>query len=275
MGKEIAKTDSNKEIAVPEHLRGFWGGENISNSDILIPRILLMQGLSTAVADGLAAQGDFLRSTTKKHLAKKGEALEFVPLMTFKTWIISEIVANKAEWRGEAPMSAANEGDDLEFTAKNKDGKDAPFRRDRAINIYVLLKQDLERYEKARANYDKNGIMPTGEDALLPCLLSFRRTSYRAGKQMMTFFKSCEQFKVPPAGGTYKLSALLEKGVKGNYHTFQVEQAGRTPVEYMQFAKDWYDVLRAGKVKVDVDVQVEDVSTAAAAAPVDGHEENF
>ena len=265
MSTKAIEVKKEAALAVPTELQGSWGSEGISNSDILIPRLLLMQGTSEAVADGAAAQGDILRSTTKKVLAKKGESLQFIPLMSFKTWITSEKVGDKFEYRGEGPMDAKNEHWDLTFTAPaTVGGKPVEWRRDKSINIYTLLVDDIARMGKAVQAMAK-GEMPNPEDALMPCLVSFRRSSFRVGRQMLTFFKSCEQFKAPPASGIYKLGAVLEKGEKGNYHVFTAEQVGRSTVEQLGVAKSWYDILHTAKVAID---NVTDEDGAAPAAPV-------
>lgn len=259
-------------VQVPQELQGSWGSEGISNSDIIIPRLLLMQGLSEIVNDGGAAAGDIVRSTTKKILAKKGESVDFIPLMSFKSWIVSEKVADKFEYRREEPMNAGNENLPWTYHAKNDKGVETEWRRDQSINIYTLLVDDIARAGKAMEALAK-GEMPSPEDALMPCLLSFRRSSYRTGRQMLTFFKSCEQFKTPPASGIYKLSSAIEKGEKGTYHVFQAEQKGRSTVEQLTVAKDWWKILNTAKIAIDADHIESDAG--APVTVVEGQKENF
>ncbi len=269
MAKDVVKAGTT-DLAVPSELQGAWGTEGISNADILIPRILLMQGQSDAVGTGKAALGDIARSTTMQVLAKKGEAVDFIPLMSFKTWVESEKVGDKFEYRREYPGTPQNEGQDLEFTAKDsKTGRaDVAWRRDRAINLYVLLTTDLLRADRAREAMEK-GQMPGADDAVVPCLLSFRRTSYRAGRQMLTFFKACEQFRTPAASGVYRLFSTLEQGNLGNYFVFNVAQQGKSTIDQLRTAKQWYDLLHTAKYNVDAPEVVDD---AAPAVPVDGKE---
>lgn len=272
----VAKKEPSAPPAVqqvPEELQGSWGAEGISNSDIIIPRLLLMQGLSEIVNDGGAAAGDIVRSTTKKILAKKGESVDFIPLMSFKSWVVSEKVADKFEYRREEPMNAANENLPWTFQAPaSVGGKQVEWRRDQSINIYTLLVDDIARAGKALEALAR-GEMPAAEDALMPCLVSFRRSSYRTGRQMLTFFKSCEQFKTPPASGIYKLSSAIEKGEKGTYHVFQSEQKGRSTIEQLSVAKDWWKILNTAKIAVDAD-HVESEGSAPVTV-VEGQKENF
>lgn len=274
--KAVAKKETTAVAVqqVPDDLKGSWGSEGISNSDIIIPRLLLMQGLSEAVNDGVAAAGDIIRSTTRKILAKKGDGVDFIPLMSFKSWVLSEKVADKFEYRREEPMNAANENLPWSFTAKNDKGVDTEWRRDQSINIYTLLADDIARAGKALEALSR-GEMPAAEDALMPCLISFRRSSYRTGRQMLTFFKSCEQFKVPPASGVYKLSSAIEKGEKGTYHVFQAEQKGRSTVEQLGVAKDWWKILNTAKIAIDADTLDGDHPAAVPVQVVQGQKENF
>lgn len=276
-GTEVAKKEPAAPPAVqqvPQELQGSWGAEGISNSDIIIPRLLLMQGLSEAVNDGVAAAGDIIRSTTRKILAKKGESVDFIPLMSFKSWVVSEEVGGKFEYRREEPMSAANENLPWTFEAPSSAAaeKKANWRRDQSINIYTLLVDDVARATKAIEALTK-GEMPSPEDALMPCLVSFRRSSYRTGRQMLTFFKSCEQFKTPPASGIYKLSSAIEKGDKGTYHVFVAEQKGRSTVEQLTVAKEWWKILNTAKIAIDAD-HVESEGSAPVTV-VEGQKENF
>jgi hypothetical protein len=237
---------ANGALAIPEELRGPWGAaSDVDTSDVLIPKLLLMQGLSKLVAEGDAAQGEIIRSTTGKALAKKGEAVDFIPLMTYKTWVLEEKVGSKYEYRRVEPMTAANKDLPLEFV----DGANQ-WRRNRCLNFYVLLPQDISK-EAAALKAAAAGDLPDPEDALLPCVLSFRRTSYNAGKILATHFKKAEHFKVTPAVTVFKLSSTVEKNELGTFHAFTVEPGRKATVEELTVAKRWFDTLQKVQVKVD------------------------
>src|SRR4051794_30344857 len=72
-------------VAAPMSLEGM---EGIDASDILIPKLLLMQGLSELVAEGKFQMGDIVNSVTQAKLGDKTKSIEFIPIATFKTWVV-------------------------------------------------------------------------------------------------------------------------------------------------------------------------------------------
>ena len=190
---------------------------------------------------------------------------------TFKTWVLSEKVGNKYEFRSITPMTAANKDEPLEFMVNGQQ-----WRRDRALNFYVLLPEDIKRELKAM-EVAKAGGMPDPDDALIPHVVSFRRTSYPAGKDLATHFKKAEHFNVSPAVKTFYLDSEVQKNDQGIYQVFKVVKARDTTVEELAVAKRWYDTLQKAKVRIDEDEMDEGSSGsgAASAAPVDGGKETF
>jgi hypothetical protein len=88
----------------------------------------------------------------------------------------------------------------------------------------------------------------------LPYVLSFRNTSYSAGKKLMTLFKKLEAFKKPPASRVFSLSTFMKENDKGIFYVLDVAQKdGETPAHMMKAAYDWYKTVSAGAVKIDED----------------------
>lgn len=264
MGKQkeetaVAKKEPNA-VALPENLQGSWGAEGVDNTDLLVPRILLMQAISEAVAEGKLNQGEIIRSTTNEVLAKKGEGMEFIPLLSFKTWVIMELIGGKYEFRRIEPMTLNNREEPLEWESLG-----TKWRRDRCLNFYVLLPKDIEREMNALKSLQDGGL-PDPDDALIPCVLSFRRTSYGAGKDLATHFKKAEHFRVPPAVTTFKLMSEVQKNDKGTYHIFKLEKAGKTTVSQLEICKQWYDTLQSAKVVIH-DPETDSEGAPAAASP--------
>lgn len=246
--KELVKKEENLP-AMPEDLQGAWGAEDVAAEDILIPRILLMQPISERVGSGECSAGDILKSTDGSVLAPftKGgsDGVEIIPLKTFRTWRIMELRNGKYEYAGMEPITSDNVNDPYEWQVDNQ-----MFRRDRMINYYVLLTSEIKK-EIAALKKLKEGDMPDAEDCLIPCLLSFTRTSAPAGKQLATFFKKAQHFKVPPASSVFRLYSEFEKNDKGNYYVFKLENARKTELEELKMAKHWYDTLKEANVKID------------------------
>jgi len=243
---EIAKKESAGIPAVVSASTS-WGSEGLDTSDILIPKLLLMQGLSEFVTDEKAQAGDIVRSTSGEVLAARGTAgVEFIPLMVFKTFVVSEKVGGKYEFRSVEPMTKDNADAPLEFQQQG-----TAWRRDRCINFYVLLPGDIAKERKAMKALTEAGDMPDTDDALLPCALSFRRTSYGAGKELVTHFAKAKHFGVPPAVATFKLFAEKETNDQGTFYVMRVAKTGKTSPEDLEVCKKWYDTLNRARVVVD------------------------
>lgn len=242
MNQEIAP----KAQAALAKSQGSWGSEGVDTKDILIPKLLLMQPLSELVSEGKASPGAIVRSTTGEALATKDKPLSFIAFSSFKTWILSEQVKEKYEFRGVEPMTAGNVNEPLEWMVNG-----SKWRRDRSLNFYVLLPQDVAREAAALKKLQESGELPDPEDALLPCVLSFRRTSYGAGKDLATHFAKASHFNVPPAVTVFKLFASLEKNDKGSYYVFKIEKDRKSTDEEVQAAHKWYETTKVQPVEVD------------------------
>lgn len=221
--KEVAVKEENTALAVPE---GTWGTEGTSTKDILIPKLLLMQGLSKFVADEKAQMGDIVNSLTGDILGGKTKPVEIIPIMSFRTWVIYEIVGDKPQFKSVVPMTRENEDWELEG---EEDG--APVRRDKCLNFYVMLKTDMGGF---------------------PYLVSFRRTSFRAGKKLVNHFKLAEMKRIPPAANSVMLACSKQQNDDGTFYVFDIAPGKPTAKEDLSTCYGWYKTLSAGTgVRVD------------------------
>lgn len=216
-----------------------WGTENVRNETILIPKILLMQGLSKQVAEEKAQMGDFLNSLSNKVIGtgreKAKEDLKVVPIKMFESWVIFEKIEQKKgeaklEWKGIEPLTAAN----ADWALEDEDENGVPIRRDRALNFYVLLQSELD------------------DPRALPYLLSFRRTSYNAGRKLSTHFAQCRKAGVPPARDVFVLSATKESNDHGTFYVWDANPADeKITDEQLTEAYNWYQTLQTKDVEID------------------------
>jgi hypothetical protein len=147
-----------------------WGMP-VSARDIIIPNIYLMQPMSEKVTAGDAAFGDFRESLSNEKLGDFKEGFDVVPLMLEKLWVEFDDSddLDEKEYLRTVPVTPANEALPYEDQEKDQEtGKMRKIARDLVFRFYVLLLKDLE--------------MGTA----LPHIISFRRTSLRAGKQLAT-----------------------------------------------------------------------------------------
>lgn len=247
---------------------GSWGSEGVDASDILIPKLLLMQPLSRFVGDERAQAGDIVKSTT----GKKVENCRMIPLSTFKTWVEEEQIGSKFEYRQTVPMTAANADAPLEWEDAVTKTK---WQRSRVLNFFVLLSDDIVREAAARKAFADDGEIPDTDDVLIPHLVCFRRTSYRAGRELVTHFTKAAQMNLPPASKQFDLKVKKEKGDKGTYYVFDLVPAEKTPREYLPIARHWYELVKTNKVKVHDDLDDVVVVEEAAAVPADEYKGVF
>lgn len=252
-GMQISMAKEEKQEALPvvreENLpaavgEGSWGAEGISAQDILLPKILLMQGLSQWVADEKAKLGDMVDSLAGTVLGDKGKGVDVLAFNSFKTWVIYQEVNGKLKFVKQEPMTAANQGWPLEEVM---DG--VKVRRDKALNFYCLLPNQIA----------------SGEH--FPYLLSCRRTSYPAGKKLVTHFTRLKMFQKPPAARIFELTCKRQENEKGIFYVFDVIEKRASTEAEMKAAWDWWQVIRSTNVRID-DSDLE-VDEAPIGAPVD------
>lgn len=232
-GKNSCKAVVKKETSeiVPHAPEGAWGSEGANTRDILIPRLLLMQGLSDLVSQERAKMGDIVNSVSGKVLGGKDKPIKFIPIMTFSTWAIFEKGEDdKLEWKRMEPMTAENQ--DLPWE-EEVNGKYT--RRDQCLNFYVLLDSDA-----------------LAADAL-PYVMSFRRTSYKEGQKLSTHFLTSRRLNKAPATKTYALSCSKESNDHGTYYVFRLEEGTATEAKKIDVAYSWYQTIKSGVAKVDVE----------------------
>jgi hypothetical protein len=230
---------------------GSWGGEGVSASDILLPKILLMQGLSKAVADEKAKAGDMLDSLSGSVIGSKSDSLEILAFNSFKTWIVYEQVPGKGAGEGaklkfikQEPMTPQNESWPLEEMMNG-----VQVRRDKALNFYCLLTSQVAKGE------------------FMPYLLSCRRTSYPAGRKLVTHFARLKMFNKPPASRIFELTCKKQENDKGVFYVFDVAEKRPSTDAEMQAAYQWWKVIQSTQVRVDDSDLAED--GAPVGAPVD------
>lgn len=244
MTKEIAKKESTA-IAAPVH-NNAWGSEGMDAADVVIPKLLLMQGQSEYVSEGKAKAGDIVKSTNGELLGGVQAGVEIIAFMTYKTWVVSQSNGSRYEFRRIEPITVDNVNAELEW---EEDGRS--WRRDRSLNFYVLLPSDIAKEIKALKALEATGDVPDSDDALLPCVLSFRRTSYGAGKDLISHFAKMASFNQPAAVSKFKLGAKIEKNDQGTFYVFTMEKVGKSTPEEIAACKRWYETITHTKVKVD------------------------
>ena len=247
---------TQEKAGLPVDVQSFesgWGAETADPGDILIPKILLMQGLSEAVADEKAQMGDMIDSLTFEQLGTgRGDTpspIKLIPLVSFKQWIIYEkLGGDKIQFKEIVDFTPAN---------ANMEKETEDEKRVLCLNFYVMLADQVE------------------DPTAIPYLLSFRITSFRTGQKLSTHFSKCARAKVPPAASIFSLSAKKRQNDHGTFYVYELEPSGKTSEEGLKLAYEWYKTIRAGQTRVDDSDLKAPSEDAPASEPVNAQESKF
>lgn len=226
----------------PEHA-GAWGAEGAESVDIVLPRLMLMQGLSDFVKQRKAQMGDIINSLTMKPIGSFETPIPIIPLMKqSKEWLIDECMEPNAKnkifkFKERLPWTPVNDSLLREELANG-----ILTRRTLCLNFFVLLPSDIEG---------------------LPYLISFRKTSYKTGAKLSTHFTESQMKKAPPARKVFLLGAHEKSRDSNSWYEFDLTPDREATKEELGRAWIWYNTLKKAPVKVD---DSEDKGTSAAAS---------
>lgn len=226
-----------------------WGTDVfLGGQDIIIAKILPMQGPSELVTDGKAVIGEFRDSLSSEKLGSIADPIHIVPFHVEKVWDILEEDGDQFKWVRSEPLIEdpvkPGYNDNLPWNDK-ENGID--IKRVRRMNFYVMIVSQLE-----------------GGTAM-PYVLSFKSTSYREGKKLFTqMYMRNRRSNLPPPAYTFKLSGTKEKNDKGTFIVLKIDLDRRSTNEEMKECLSWFQLIRKGSVKVDTS---EDGVSAAEVVP--------
>lgn len=233
--KSLSKVDGTTN-AVSTNVVSEWGDDVfVGASDIIIPKILPMQGLSQLVADGKAMMGEFRDSLSGEKLGSIAEPIPVIPFHVEKVWDILEEDGDQFKWVRSEPLiedpTKQGYNDNLPWTDK-EDGIE--IKRVRRMNFYVMLPSQIDA------------------GTAVPYVLSFKSTSYREGKKLFTqMYMRNRKANLPPPGYTFILSGLKQKNDKGTFIVPTLELGPLTPAHQVSECLFWYKLIKKGGVKVD------------------------
>lgn len=237
MSQEIAKVQSGALMQAEGVQRGFEGG--VDREDLIIPRAKLMQALSPELTEGLEGikVGSVINSLTKEVLPQ-----EFIPIFMFKNYI--------------------------RFNPRSKDDPNFDSEFDPGAVIWKST-DPLDPKVKAEARFGPNGEKPVATTFInffsyfpgvpMPIIVSFSKTSYKAGKNLLSLAKFC--------GGDmfsrkYKLVSQMETNDIATYAVLKVAPIGDTLAEeYTVCERLWNDFAsKANAIQVHEEDAQEDVA---------------
>ena len=219
MDQEVAVKESGA-LASPMDVAA-WGKQELTSQDIIIPRLLVMQGMSEMVTDGKAKFGDVVENLNGEVLAGLESGIEILP---FKLEKIYKYIGADGKVLSSEPITPENENAGFECEV---DGMAA--KRFRTFQFYVLLPSELE------------------VGGALPYMVEFKSTGLRAGKKMVTqMFAKNSAIGLTPAGKTFMLTVDKVSNDKGTYAVPDVSVCRDSQESEVSEAHVWFKRLQGG-----------------------------
>ena len=201
-------------------------------SDIIVPRILLMQAMSPQVTNAQAQMGEIRDSIDGALLGNEKHPLDIVICHRFKT--ISVMKGDKGEeFGGILPGTPENWMLPYEENEEQPDGGFVKIQRRKTYNYYVL---PLE--------LDGEG---------LPFLISLSRTGTTTAKIINTKILQ-EQYKHHPMWTiAFQLSPVRETNDKKQvFFSYKVKHTGAADKKISDIAESWNQMLTGRELEVKV-----------------------
>jgi hypothetical protein len=223
MSKDLASTTS-KDLATND--MAAWGAPAVSSRDIVIPKILCMQGLSQLVVDDKAKMGDFVDSMTSEIIGNYAkQPVAFIPFHLEKIWIISTKKSGEGDFSFDSIVKVTPENEGYQYQ-EVIDGVE--YKREYTMNFYVLRP----------------------EDTSLPYIISFKGMSSKAGKILATqmYVRNAAAGLIPPAK-IMELAGTKDKNDKGTFITLNSKAIGDSSEEQIASAFQWYKTVNSGATK--------------------------
>lgn len=222
---------TTQETAVDVPRKAPRGFENFEMKDIILPRFRLIQTSSKSFKAGEAKAGDIQDSLTGEIL---GRSLELV-FMGMKNGAVffrpgegmvckseNGITSIKGDVCADCPFGEYH----AEFKPNGEPPKCSSTKEFMAMRRDTLLTQPY------------------------PMLVSFMRTSYKAGKQLASMMRLSGE-DIFARG--YVLSSKTEANKKGDFESLTVKQSSKLNQEELAVAEHWFEVLKSVNVKAHED----------------------
>lgn len=230
--KEIQKKETS---AVSVFTKKSSANTQLDKTDILIPKILLMQGPSVLVAEEKAQMGDIVNSVTAQLIGGKGKPITIIPLTHYKDIVKFEIADGdtKPKFKQYLPWNTQNAELPWEGVEKDMQGRDIKVKHMKRLNFYVLLESEMEN------------------PSALPYVLSFSSKSYQNGRKLVTHFAQADMANLEPCSYMFNLDSKKEKNDKGIFYIFDITPNKKTPDAFAPKISLWTDILAKGNHQVD------------------------
>jgi len=240
-----ATQQSNGALAAPieDDLAG-----NLDSSDIQIPRLHLLQGLSKGVSDGDLKMGEILHTGDQSVVGGPKSPVTFIPFHVMKV------------------NQKFNTDSQPEEYICTEDYANQPWDEPG----YVWEKRDGSKITCNVRNYKTivvHGIIPSEDDMALPVSITFKSAAGKNAKAIVSHFATVQQFNnlkgtsKPAHGFAWELSSELIKGDNRSYAIWTMKKSRKSSEEEIEECNSWAQALSGNTRKyADAAAQQEVVS---------------
>jgi len=244
--KELA-TKETAEVAVP--MDAPMGFEDEDASDMIIPRIKIVQTLSPERKDKVADEGDIINSLTKEKLNGK----VFIPVFKFN---------NNIDWKDRA------EGGGMQCIAR--DGKVGERTDGTKVMCAACKRCEFDNTKQGRdaapkcTKYINFFGFFAGER--MPIILSFAKTSYNEGKKLYSLAKVTMQ-NMWNYG--YALNEKLMSKNGNEWYIITANPSGATSEDDREFGLNLFKMYRETLNSINIDMEDAPYDTSSSGPAVD------
>ena len=233
----------------------------VLRTDIIVPYLVTCQGLSEAVIQRKAQLGDIVKSTSFEKAGDTENPVEVIFLHYPKmNWIVEKKnVKGKFEYVRTEPRNAKNDTDSWSYFC-DENGVELPefkkgaieYRRVKQLLAFAILSKDIVAAE-AEMKKIEDGDLPDPSKALTPVLVSFRSTSYKAGREVCSFYTRADSMRVPIWRYSLALSNASETNDEGTFYVWKVDsnKPKAVPKEHIPLVERWVGLVTAGGLRAD------------------------
>ncbi len=234
MNQETTAVATTGQRAVGTVIKTFNDEMAVRSENLLLAKVLLMQGLSKLVADDKAKQGEIRNSLTGQILAKKGEGCEVIFFAPSENWIIFE----NEKYVRTVPLTDEN---------VNWEWQEGTITRQKCLNYLVLLPQDIAKNEP------------------FPMQITFKSTGYKCGRKVESERTRLAMFKKRIFSKVYKLTSEFKENEQGKFYVPDITEARDATKTEIEAVATWMDRIKTTNIEVDdSDLKGKEATTATA-----------
>jgi len=198
-----------------------------SAKDIVVSRILPMQGMSKLVTAGKAKFGEFRDSVTEEKIGDLDTPVEFIPIRWELVWIIFTRLNKKEKYKWDSILQIDAKNDGLAY-----EEEDELTRRDRCLMFTGLRTDDIKG---------------------IPSIVSFRRTSMKGGRKLQSLMEDrLKRAGLPPCHNVVKITGEKKTKDDDAYIAMDIEVGRKSTDSEIEIAFEWFNKLKnMDGIKVD------------------------